>query len=246
MSAPRLLDKRTVSAEVATQKAQSIKEGLNLAKKVDVLRETIGEEQEKLEKFRIETTARIQSEIDAKIRERDVILRENQKLREERQRIILDANIDLEKEWRKVEDDKKSNEIWQEKLIEEQVFLLAEKADSQVLSDATLRRVSEIKEKENITERTLIEAESKFEEASEMLDSAKSKSAAILKKANDKDKEVLIREQEVILWNNDLRTLESSLKGKEIDLSNREIALKVRYETFLKAQKYLQAKDKKL
>lgn len=70
----RLLPKRRANAEVATQRKQQIEEGLILSQKVDALRQTLAEEQQKLELFRSETVKRVQAEIDAKIRERDELL----------------------------------------------------------------------------------------------------------------------------------------------------------------------------
>lgn len=242
MSAPRLLDKRIVNVEQAAQQRQKIVEGITLAKKVDAVRDSLSDEQTRLEKFRIENTKRVQEEIDAKIMERDAISRENEKLRSERQQIILHAFVDLEQEWEKVNHERETNQVWQSNLINQQVDLLAREADSQTLSEALHKRDSLLKEKEILAGRTLTEAEKSYVEASEMLENSKNKSKEIYNHAVGKEREVEIREQELSIWNEDLQRLERELKEKDFDLSNREIALQRRYETFLKAQNYMKNK----
>lgn len=76
MPAPRLLDKRTVNAELATERKQQMEKGKELAQKIDALRATLAEEQEKLERFRTETVRIVQAEIDALIRKRDLLANE--------------------------------------------------------------------------------------------------------------------------------------------------------------------------
>jgi hypothetical protein len=244
MSAPRLLDKKTVNAEQADQQRQKISEGIMLAKKVDAVRSTFNEEQQRLEEFRISSTAQVQKEIDAKIQERDSIARENEKLRSERMQIILDANIELETEWRKVKEDKESNGIWQSKLIEQQVNLLARQADAQALSDSLLKRDAELKRKEDLSERTFIGAEEKYDNASKVLEAAEKKSSELFKELKRKENEVLEHESEAYKWDKQLKRLEAQLKDKENELSNREEALRVRYVTFAKAQAYIKSKNK--
>lgn len=73
MPAPRLLDKRTVNASLAQERKQQIEAGVDLAKKIDALRLTLLEEQEKLERFRTETVRIVQKEIDELIIKRDLL-----------------------------------------------------------------------------------------------------------------------------------------------------------------------------
>lgn len=240
MGAPRLLDKKVVNAEVATQTLRQVKEGIILAKKVDALRDSVGEEETRLERFRQESVARVQMQIDVKIAERDSLIRENETLKEDR--IRLQAPIDLKEEWEKVRADRGENEVWQSKLIEQQVAVLAREADNQTLSDSLLKRDSDLKEKEALIERIFSGAEEKYELASNELDKAEKKSQAVLARANEKEKDILIREQEVNEWNDSLMKLEEELKEKDTDLTNRERALTDKYETFMRAQRYI--KDK--
>lgn len=242
MGAPRLLDKRVINAEQAAQQRQKIVEGISLAKKVDAVRESLGEEQTRLDKFRAETTKRIQQEIDARINERNELIKGNERLKEER--IRLQAPLDLKEEWDRVRATRSENETWTSKLINQQVDILAREADSQTLSSDLYKRDTILKSKEILTERTLLGAESKYESASKYLDEAQSKASETLRRASSKERDVLIREEELEVWNQSLKLLKSQLDAHEIDLSNREEALKVRYETFARAEAYIRSKNK--
>lgn len=240
MGAPRLLDKKTVNAEQASQQRQKIMEGITLAKKVDALRVSLGDEQERLEKFRIETTKRIQKDIDAIIGEREDLIKGNEKLKEER--IRLQAPLDLKEEWEHIRAFHSENETWQSTLINQQVEILAREADSQTLSNTLRKRDSDLKDRETLAERMFKEAEEQFSEASSTLSSSKEKAKEICSRAASKERNVEIREQEVNIWNEDLMSLEKELKEKDTELTNRETALQRRYETFLKAQNYIKNK----
>lgn len=80
MPAPRLLDKRTVNASLATERKQEIDKGVQLAKAIDALRETRNQEEQALERFRTETARQVHLEIDALIKQRDNLRTEIQKL----------------------------------------------------------------------------------------------------------------------------------------------------------------------
>lgn len=242
MSAPRLLDKRQVTASAALEATRKIKEGINLAKKVDAVRDTLGEEEAKLESFRANTIRQVQREIDVKIAERDSLIEGNERLKVER--IQLQAPLDLKEEWNRVNAQRIENDSWTSRIINQQVEQIAKESDIQVSFEKSLIRGRESKQREELSSRTLIEAESAFEEASKTLSEAKTKSAKTLERANAKERDILIREQEVELWDTDLHKLEAALKEKDIDLSNREIALQRRYETFLRAQNYIRNKGK--
>jgi hypothetical protein len=75
MPAPKLLDKKTVNAELNQERRLQVEKGIELAKKVDALREILADEQEKLERFRTETVKKVQMEIDQLIKKRDNLLK---------------------------------------------------------------------------------------------------------------------------------------------------------------------------
>ncbi len=76
MAAPRLLPKNVVNATLAQERQIEIDKGIKLAKAIEALRETKVEEEQNLERFRVDTIAKVQIEIDSFIKERDSLKRE--------------------------------------------------------------------------------------------------------------------------------------------------------------------------
>lgn len=76
MAGPRLLPKNIVQASLAQERKIEIDKGVKLVKAIEALRETKIEEEQKLERFRVETIAKVQIEIDSFIRERDRLKQE--------------------------------------------------------------------------------------------------------------------------------------------------------------------------
>jgi len=97
MSAPRLLDKRTINTSVANEKKQLIETGLKLARSVDALRETKVEEEGRLDTFRKETIKVVQQEIDQFIAKRESLREEVRKAEEELKVLKLPLNPEWEK-----------------------------------------------------------------------------------------------------------------------------------------------------
>lgn len=91
----RLLPKKQVIASLALQKKNEIDSGLNLAKKVDALRDTLGKEEANLLSFRSGTIATVQAEIDQKVRELEGVKREIQVRSAE----LLELQKPLDFEW---------------------------------------------------------------------------------------------------------------------------------------------------
>lgn len=69
MPAPRLLDKKTVNAELATERKRQIDEGRHLTDSIEALREAKVKEEQALEDFRKHTIRVVQIEVDRKQKE---------------------------------------------------------------------------------------------------------------------------------------------------------------------------------
>lgn len=82
----RLLTKDQIAKAQATDKAKEIAEGLKISQRVDSLRELVVTEEETLAKFRDESLAAIQRDIEKAQQEKDGLETEVQALREEKER----------------------------------------------------------------------------------------------------------------------------------------------------------------
>lgn len=235
-----LLDKKTVSTDLARQKKLQIDEGVKLATKVDVLRETVLKEEGNLKRFRGETIQFVQKEIDEKIQERDLLEKGNVFLREER--IRLSAPIDLTEAWEEVKTGKTEISSWKESLSEKEVRMIARESDVVEGEQSLTKRTETITRKEKLTERTLAGAQDKFEKASITLEKAHEEGSKLVNDAIHREQLVTLRESDATVKEEALLEQEKAAAAHELDLSNRELALKDRYETFVKAQHYINSK----
>lgn len=236
MGAPKLLDKKTINREVANQTKQQIDTGIQLSKKVDAIRDSLGEEQQNLDNFRNTTLPLIQQQIDVKLKERDQIEQGNILLREERMR--LSAPIDLTQAWQEVTEGKASIESWKSRLAEKEVYAIAREADAAELDKQLSERSSQVVTKEALIAKTIEDAIEKHERASSTLKKAQKESITLVHSAEMRENAVALQEQKMATREVTLAEREVINAAHETDLSNRELALKDRYETFIKAVNY--------
>lgn len=237
MPAPRLLDKRLVNAELATQRKQQVDLGVVLSKKVDAVRESLDTEEARLEEFRSSTIKRVQVEIDAKIRERETLESDNIRLREER--IRLSGPLDLVEAWDEVNSGKQENTAWNERLTRESIEVLAREEDARVSGEKLRKELETAQEKAELAERTLQEAERRFAHADDASKRALEEEERVGKESKQRENHLAVREEDATLREISLSKREVEVEQKSIDLENREQKLRVAQETFMKAQNYL-------
>lgn len=235
----KLLDKKTISNDLAKQKKLQIDEGIKLATKVDVLRETSVKEAGNLERFRKETIAAVQVEIDVEIRKRDT-LKDEIKILEEKKRV---AQIPLDAEWAKVQEEQikllKDKQVWGEKsdiLKErEEEIIRAEQiveGEKQRADDLNRRASENFARSENTLKDAHENAADMRNTAQAVLSGAEYREIVVEKK----EKNLEVREEEVAeVW--------QKVRLKETDLANRERTLKDKYETLERTIKRLGIKN---
>ncbi len=236
----RLLDKKIVVAQVAQERKNQIDDGLKLAKKIDALRQTHAEEEERLETFRREMVAEVQREIAAAISEREVLQVANERLREER--FALQAPLDLKEERTKNLQLKSENEVWSERLTEVQLSQMALQGEIAIRFDEISSKEADISAKDALIERTLTEAEAKFTQASDIKDRAERDAEKMLADARIAENHVRVREEDATNREVYLSKREGEAQAHEVDLANREKKLKRNQEVFIKAQNYIKNK----
>lgn len=233
----KLLKKSEIEKTKVTERQREIEEGMKLAKRVDTLRETASEEEAALHKFRGETLGVIQSEIDAKVLERDTLERENAVMREER--IRLSAPIDLTKEWEQVRLDKIDIENWKNTLSEKEVGMLAREGEVTEQESLLQNREYSLAQKESLITRSLAEAEKKFTEAGTTLTEARSQSETLNRSSRNREDAIVLRESGVATKEESFVARETANALHEKDLANRELALRDKYDTLAKAQRFI-------
>lgn len=227
MSGPKLLEKKVVNAEVASQKKQLIDSGLAIAKKVDVLRESLRAEEQSLETFRTESVKKVQIEIDSRI---SVLEGIKGQIKDRTEELAL-LQVPLDQKW---EDVNKAQEIcdkWEQKL----------EGRTEYVSRKELEL--EGKEKEIVLDKERIDglkerATEKIEEADNYLTMARNEADKIrrtaqvmLTKAEKKEKEVTESENNFVAVLKQTDQREKRLSIWEQDLAERESSLADKYAT---------------
>ena len=235
MGAPQLLPKRIVNAEVATQKAQQIKEGMVLAKKVDALRETKNEEEARLEEFRRMAVSQIQGEINGKILESERLDAEI-RLKQAKSAAISPS---VQEQWQQIKEERTSIENERSRIEEDRKQL-------QLSISLNIQREKDNKEEEQRiadekkrSDEFLQKADKIKDDAVKELQTARSQAQEILKKAIQREKAVSIREGNIAERERQVAIETQTNVDWEIDLSGRERAIKDRYETLERTIKRL-------
>lgn len=242
MAAPQLLDKKTLNAEVATQKAHQVKEGLALARKVDALRETKVTEEQSLEAFRTGMIAKIQQEIDAKIREKDFYEEKLPKLRDEYQKLLTPP--DLTAKWEEIAGHR--NEL---QVKYNEIALQVQELNLGIAANISRERENKEESQRLVTLREEIgklstRADTKFTNASDILERAQKQAEKVITEAQHMEARLKVREEDATNREIYLSKEEKRIQTWEVDLAAREKKLKSRQEVFIKSQNYL--KNKKL
>lgn len=231
----RLQDKRQVAADTATQRKKDIDEGMKIASKVDILRETIVTEEGKLRRFREETIKSVQAEIDDYIRQKDKLSEEVYVLEQKKD----NARIPLDAEW--------------ERLRQGQHELLIEKQNVGEKSDILKGREKEIVHAEQEIEvekerakdfthravQSLARADEVIREARESAAAIRNKAQIVLGQSELKNAEADLREKSVEVREQEVGAVWDRVRAKEINLAQREAALKDKYATLERTLKRL-------
>lgn len=226
----RLLDKKSVSVQVAIEKKRQIDAGVALASKVDALRETKLKEEAQLEAFRKQTIAQTQAEIDSKVKEKDLIVAQIKARKEE----LVELQKPLEARWKKLE-------AKEEELNEEHTYLLRQKAtlEQGIALNIQRERLNEQEKQRVATERQtvtklLTEADLMREMSAGILTNAKTKADEVTTNAQRRDETSSKREKAMEIRERDVAAESARLKKIEKEQARKDKEIKDKYETLLR------------
>lgn len=233
----KLPDKKTIAVQKSAERKMEIEEGMKLAKKIDILRETASEEQAHLAQFRGENLALLKKEIDPMIEERDKLRKDIEFLREQK-RILLE--IPLDAEWKSVE--AKNHHLTSVEV------LLNDKKNELIDRDNNIRqRLAVIRRKEDEADQVKLASQKLYNEAQEKLDEisiihTREKEKELISQHEREDKKInlLTRELSIAARERDASIKESHLKEKEYELINKERSINDKYETLIRTTKRIQ------
>lgn len=217
----KLQDPLSVRVNVNNQKRLDIDNGLKLARKVDNLRETVLEEENRYNLFKEETIKIIQQDINNKIFEKESLQVEIKKLEEQRKSLM----IPLDKEWGNVNSSKQSLQTEKDILTSDQKVLnekirQVEEDNKNFLSKQKLldKKIKENQDKLDITNKNLKLSE-------ETLEKSKTESETRLKGCAEKEKQLLDQENILNVYAQTLEIKENKIKEEEQEIINEKIRL---------------------
>lgn len=223
----RLLDKKTANTEVADQRKKLIDEGLTLARKVDVLRETVVKEEGNLHRFRIEAVPSVQKEIDEKIKQKDSLRDEIKVLEKKREEL----QKPLDDEWVRVNQAKELINGLKQGLYEREDELIEAREEFVKVKKEVEEDKSRAKDLTRRASEKLAEADETLKDAREDSVRLRTEANALLSSAGLRERAASLKEQDIITRVSEVAMAWNKVREKEIDLANRERALKDKYQT---------------
>lgn len=208
----KLLDPRTIQSNLNDQRKTDIDQGLHLARKVDTLRETLSQEEAKLATFRNVTFKEVQKQIDAKIRERDILVQEIEEAQKQRTELLKP----LDNEWALVKEARA-------KLAEIEGNLNVMQSRLLITSEEISKKLNEIAIEEERQKNTKLQIEKQAEQSSNILIEAQNRFAEAL----DEEKRVSIKLRKQERKNNEERAI---LQATVNDIAKRERELEAEYK----------------
>jgi len=231
----RLLKKSEVDQAKALDRQREINEGLKIAKRVDILRETHAQEETSLQTFRQKTLAEIHEEITKKTEERDNLADEVRKLerrKEEALKPLTEEQESLSKQRTSLEKERVSFDREQERLR-----VLIKTADDAVYKAKLERDKAEDDRKRSAA--LLLEANEAKELAKEALKEAKEQREIATEVRKSAEEGLLQRELAIASVERDLKNKAENLAKIEENQRSRERALEDKYATLLRTEQRL-------
>lgn len=234
----KIPDRKTINTQLAESKRSQIDEGVRIAKKIDVLRDSLLDLERSRNDFIQNTAMEIEKANLLGQSKLEEIKKEIKKAEEYRGK--LREPLDLE--WQNLEEEQFTFDKDQEDFKNKQIELAKRKEVLQVReteTDNTFNRNNLIKEE---VERLLNVAKQEQLDADVILNNAKANEERVNQEISDRLKEVVMKEEKVEF---DLKANEQIKKNyefREKELIDLDREIKDRYATLLRAEEYIKNK----
>ena len=229
----KLLDKKTITSQVAGQRRSQIEEGINLAKKIDALRETLSSLEKQQKSFIAGMRAGLEREIGSLQSERNTLQKEIATLKKEK--VLL--QIPLDSKWEEVRVREKIFEASEKKIEEDRRVLTCLVLENDKASRQIEKQSSKSLEYNRTAEENLSHAQKIVQEAEEKSVCIKDKAKNFLKKVQKREENVLNREALCSSQENKLKKREETIEERERKVSDSERLANDRYQTLLRTEK---------
>lgn len=225
----RLLDKKQVTLSKAVERQAEIEQGVQLAKKVDALREAVSIETANLERFRTQAVSRVKEEVASWIEKKQSIQSDVDSLKEEK---WLLGTI-VEREWSNVKGNKRLDEV--EKLKK----ILTSKIDSLRQAENEMdERLDSVRNEEQrvdlIRQEALklsTQAQIETQQSEKLALEIKERNISTMTVLEERTVAVLRKENDINARERDTDSKLAIVRAKDADLIERERALADKYAT---------------
>lgn len=235
----RLLSKNEIVLKKGDERKLEIEEGAKLARKIDVLRETVAKEEANLTKFRDASLRNIRIELDKLAQDKAFLIEEVQSLKAQRHELLAPLDSTLATEWERVNKERE----FCEKLITELGIRLVQLEEDTERNKKTLELLeieeARIQEKSKqadkgvrIATRDKALAETRTQEAEQHYSKLCQMAEEEQKRVDSQSKLLQIREQ-------DCELKAKSLESRELALKNKEKFINDKYETLQRTINYV-------
>ena len=231
----KLLAKKQVNEEVALQKSSQIKEGVTIARKIDVLRETLASLEKQREIFLAGSKEELKRHTADLQKEADRIKGEIRQLEERRKELLKP----LDDKWAKLEEAKEEHEKNEIALNVEKDQIQRERDEIEKARITLIDKENIVADKEYESKKLLTKASEDRERAGRILEDQIQAKEKFEKEWFDKNREQDQREAALVNQANINQYRENILNNREKELNDKETFINDKYETLLRTIKRL-------
>lgn len=233
----KLQSKSAVNSQVAEEKRKQISEGVKIAQKVDILRETLSDEEINFQNRKENMIATLKAEIDPLAREKQQLLEELPNLREQKCKLL--EPVDLTEARSKVRQEEKELKEREDSLVIREVKVSSQEKDLNDYNSELTLREKKIKVKEEENNQNLLESEEKLLELTQITNDIERYKVDVEKEISQRYEIIQGKERDYEIKKREIDIKENQNKKKERFLLDRERQINSRYQIMLKAQEYV-------
>lgn len=219
----KLLKKSDVNVLAGIEKKKQIDEGVKIATKIDVLRETLVNEEANFEKFRVNSLATLKAEIAPLAKEKENLVSEVEELKKTRQELL--APVDLTQAWERVTKLNEQVENSKIDVLTRETSILGREENARSKEKDLSKREIKVKEAEETANTHLLDAENLKESAEVIRDNALTYKSEVEQEVEERYSTLKTKEANFEVKVRELSIAQDKVKAKEKELRIKEIQL---------------------
>jgi hypothetical protein len=229
----KLLDKKKINSDQNFQKALLIQDGIKIAKKIDILRETLSTLENQHSSF-IDNTKKALKEATEELNGTKAQLESDIKTLQSQREAL---RIPLDNEWAKLNEDRIEFNHSKDELVKEKLVLIERETEIKKKEEELIKRESALRNMEEELDADVDAVQLALRNAQAEEKQSKQRSEFSDKLIEKRIAEVVLREKKCLFDEEANEIVAQTLKEKEKQIENREKAVRDKYETLLRNEK---------